>query len=141
MLTSAFKDVALTILPYLLKTAYKNQDKKVYILTATSGDTGKAALEGFKNVDNTFITVFYPNKGVSLIQEKQMKTTNGNNVEIIAVNGNFDDCQRLVKTCYEKISSDSVQLSSANSINIGRLVPQAVHYNEMKVAHLCRCIE
>ena len=126
--TSAFKDVALTILPYLLKTAYKNQDKKVYILTATSGDTGKAALEGFKNVDNTFITVFYPNKGVSLIQEKQMKTTNGNNVEIIAVNGNFDDCQRLVKTCYEKISSDSVQLSSANSINIGRLVPQAVYY-------------
>lgn len=126
--TSAFKDVALTILPYLLKTAYTTQNKKVYILTATSGDTGKAALEGFKNVDNTFITVFYPNKGVSLIQEKQMNTTTGNNVEVISVNGNFDDCQRLVKTCYEQISSDSVQLSSANSINIGRLVPQVVYY-------------
>lgn len=126
--TAAFKDIALTILPYLLKTAYKKQNKKVYILTATSGDTGKAALEGFKNVDDTFITVFYPVEGVSLIQEKQMKTTNGANVEVIAVNGNFDDCQKLVKTCYEKISSDEVQLSSANSINIGRLVPQIVYY-------------
>lgn len=126
--TAAFKDIALTILPYLLKTAYKKQNKKVYILAATSGDTGKAALEGFKNVDNTFITVFYPVEGVSLIQEKQMKTTNGANVEVIAVNGNFDDCQKLVKTCYEKISSDEVQLSSANSINIGRLVPQIVYY-------------
>lgn len=128
--TSAFKDVALTILPYLLKVAHQNKDenKKVYILTATSGDTGKAALEGFKNVEGTFITVFYPNKGVSYIQEKQMKTTLGNNVEVIAVNGNFDDCQKLVKTCYEKISSDAVQLSSANSINIGRLIPQVVYY-------------
>lgn len=128
--TSAFKDVALTILPYLLKVAHqnKNENKKVYILTATSGDTGKAALEGFKNVEGTFITVFYPNKGVSYIQEKQMKTTLGNNVEVIAVNGNFDDCQKLVKTCYEKISSDAVQLSSANSINIGRLIPQVVYY-------------
>lgn len=126
--TSAFKDVALTILPYLLKTAYKNKNKKVYILTATSGDTGKAALEGFKNVEGTYITVFYPNKGVSLIQEKQMNTTIGNNVEVISINGNFDDCQKLVKTCYEKIESDKVQLSSANSINIGRLIPQVVYY-------------
>lgn len=126
--TSAFKDIALTILPYLLKTAYKNENKKIYILTATSGDTGKAALEGFKNVEGTYITVFYPNKGVSLIQEKQMNTTVGNNVEVVSVNGNFDDCQKLVKTCYEKIESSEVQLSSANSINIGRLIPQVVYY-------------
>lgn len=126
--TSAFKDIALTILPYLLKTAYKNENKKIYILTATSGDTGKAALEGFKNVEGTYITVFYPNKGVSLIQEKQMNTTVGNNVEVVSINGNFDDCQKLVKTCYEKIESSEVQLSSANSINIGRLIPQVVYY-------------
>lgn len=126
--TAAFKDLALTVLPQLLKTAYKDENKKVYILTATSGDTGKAALEGFKNVENTFITVFYPNKGVSLIQEKQMKTTVGKNVEVIAINGNFDDCQSLVKKCYEQIKVEHVQLSSANSINIGRLVPQIVYY-------------
>lgn len=126
--TSAFKDIALTILPYLLKTAYKDENKKIYILTATSGDTGKAALEGFKNVEGTYITVFYPNKGVSPIQEKQMNTTVGNNVEVVSINGNFDDCQKLVKTCYEKIERSEVQLSSANSINIGRLIPQVVYY-------------
>lgn len=126
--TSAFKDIALTILPHFLKTAYKSENKKVYILTATSGDTGKAALEGFKNIENTFITVFYPKNGVSPTQEKQMNTTSGNNVEVIGINGNFDDCQRLVKNCYEKIESEDVQLSSANSINIGRLVPQIVYY-------------
>lgn len=126
--TSAFKDIALTILPYLLKTAYKDENKKIYILTATSGDTGKAALEGFKNVEGTYITVFYPNKGVSPIQEKQMNTTVGNNVEVVSINGNFDDCQKLVKTCYEKVESSEVQLSSANSINIGRLIPQVVYY-------------
>lgn len=126
--TSAFKDIALTILPYLLKTAYKDKNKKIYILTATSGDTGKAALEGFKNVEGTYITVFYPNKGVSPIQEKQMNTTAGNNVEVVSINGNFDDCQKLVKTCYEKIERSEVQLSSANSINIGRLIPQVVYY-------------
>lgn len=125
---SAFKDIALTILPYLLKTAYKDENKKIYILTATSGDTGKAALEGFKNVEGTYITVFYPNKGVSPIQEKQMNTTVGNNVEVVSINGNFDDCQKLVKTCYEKVESSEVQLSSANSINIGRLIPQVVYY-------------
>lgn len=126
--TSAFKDVALTVLPHLLKISYKNQNKKVYILTATSGDTGKAALEGFKNVEDTYITVFYPNESVSLIQEKQMTTTTGENVQVVAVNGNFDDCQRLVKECYETIRDVQVQLSSANSINIGRLVPQVVYY-------------
>lgn len=124
--TSAFKDVALTILPQFLSIA--NSSDKVYILTATSGDTGKAALEGFKNVDNTFITVFYPKNLVSYTQEKQMNTTTGNNVEVISVNGNFDDCQNLVKECYEKIKPDNVFLSSANSINIGRLVPQIVYY-------------
>ncbi len=130
--TSAFKDVALTILPHLLSTAYKTlkteEKRKIYILTATSGDTGKAALEGFKNVDNTFITVFYPKEGVSSIQKKQMNTTTGENVEVISINGNFDDCQTLVKKCYEEIKTDDVKLSSANSINIGRLVPQIVYY-------------
>ncbi|RXZ69873.1 threonine synthase [Fusobacterium necrophorum] len=126
--TAAFKDIALTILPHLLRKAHAPQNKKVYILTATSGDTGKAALEGFKDSEETFITVFYPKEGVSLIQERQMNTTEGKNTEVIAVQGNFDDCQRLVKRCYEEISSDRLQLSSANSINIGRLVPQIVYY-------------
>ncbi len=132
--TSAFKDVALTLLPHLLKTAYKSHglNSKVYILTATSGDTGKAALEGFKNIEDTFITVFYPKNGVSEIQEKQMNTTLGNNVEVVSIVGNFDDCQRLVKNIYEskEVSEHckNVQLSSANSINIGRLVPQIVYY-------------
>lgn len=132
--TSAFKDIALTVLPHLLSTAYKTyaENKKIYILTATSGDTGKAALEAFKNVKNTYITVFYPQDGVSEIQERQMNTTTGNNVDVVAVAGNFDDCQRLVKAIYEdkQISEDykNVQLSSANSINIGRLIPQVVYY-------------
>lgn len=132
--TSAFKDVALTILPHLLSTAYKSYDKnkKIYILTATSGDTGKAALEAFKNVENTYITVFYPKDGVSEIQEKQMNTTTGNNVDVVSIVGNFDDCQRLVKTIYEDKeihdNYQNVQLSSANSINIGRLMPQVVYY-------------
>ncbi len=124
--TSAFKDVALTILPQLLSASAPT--KKVYILTATSGDTGKAALEGFKNVENTFITVFYPKDLVSPVQEKQMNTTTGDNVEVISVNGNFDDCQSLVKKCYEELRPENVFLSSANSINIGRLVPQIVYY-------------
>lgn len=124
--TSAFKDVALSILPHLLKTALNN--KKVYILTATSGDTGKAALEAFKNIENVYITVFYPKNGVSTIQEKQMITSSGTNVEVIALNGNFDDCQNLVKEAYEKIQTEDIFLSSANSINIGRLAPQIVYY-------------
>lgn len=134
--TSAFKDVALTILPHFLTTAYKskNENKKVYILTATSGDTGKAALSGFKDVENTSITVFYPTDGVSNIQKLQMQTSEGNNVSVIAIKGDFDDCQRLVKEIYtddniKKMCDDNnVVLSSANSINIGRLVPQIVYY-------------
>src|SRR3712207_2091857 len=95
--TAAFKDLALTILPHFLRKAYASQKKKIYILTATSGDTGKAALEGFKDSEGTFITVFYPKEGVSLMQERQMTTTEGKNTEVIAIQGNFDDCQRLVK--------------------------------------------
>ena len=134
--TSAFKDVALTILPHFLTTAYKskNENKKVYILTATSGDTGKAALSGFKDVENTSITVFYPTDGVSNIQKLQMQTSEGKNVSVVAIKGDFDDCQRLVKEIYtdeniKKICDENgVVLSSANSINIGRLVPQIVYY-------------
>ena len=134
--TSAFKDVALTILPQFLTTAYKSkgENKKVYILTATSGDTGKAALSGFKDVGNTIITVFYPTDGVSNIQKLQMQTSEGKNVSVVALKGNFDDCQRLVKEIYtdseiKKLCDDNnIVLSSANSINIGRLVPQIVYY-------------
>lgn len=134
--TSAFKDVALTILPHFLTTAYKskNENKKVYILTATSGDTGKAALSGFKDVENTSITVFYPTDGVSNIQKLQMQTSEGKNVSVVAIKGDFDDCQRLVKEIYtdddikKLCDKNNVVLSSANSINIGRLVPQIVYY-------------
>lgn len=132
--TCAFKDIALTILPHLLKTSCRMENKKeiISILTATSGDTGKAALEGFKDVPGTAITVFYPEVGVSSIQKKQMTTTEGKNVEVIAVKGNFDDCQRMVKQATqdpEVLSSlDGVSISSANSINIGRLFPQIVYY-------------
>lgn len=132
--TCAFKDIALTILPHLLKTACNMENKQeiISILTATSGDTGKAALEGFKDVPGTAITVFYPEVGVSAIQKKQMTTTGGKNVEVIAVKGNFDDCQRMVKQAVqdpEVLSSlDGVSISSANSINIGRLFPQIVYY-------------
>lgn len=132
--TSAFKDIALTILPRLLTCAYRKENRKdtVAILTATSGDTGKAALSGFADVPNTAITVFYPEIGVSEIQKLQMQTSTGSNVEVIAVKGNFDDCQKMVK---EAVSSPlvreacrNVTISSANSINIGRLVPQVVYY-------------
>ena len=134
--TSAFKDVALTILPQFLTTAYKSkgENKKVYILTATSGDTGKAALSGFKDVENTIITVFYPTDGVSNIQKLQMQTSEGKNVSVVALKGDFDDCQRLVKEIYtdneikKLCDENNVVLSSANSINIGRLVPQIVYY-------------
>ena len=132
--TSAFKDLALTILPRLLTKSYRKEARKdtVAILTATSGDTGKAALSGFADVENTHITVFYPQVGVSDIQKLQMQTSRGNNVKVVAVKGNFDDCQRLVK---EAVSSEPVKealhnvtISSANSINVGRLVPQMVYY-------------
>ena len=131
--TCAFKDMALTVLPHLLTTAYKKkgEHKIISILTATSGDTGKAALEGFKDVENTFITVFYPKENVSKVQERQMLTTGGKNTCVVKVDGNFDDCQRIVKAAFDdkKINSlENTELSSANSINLGRLVPQIVYY-------------
>ena len=132
--TSAFKDIALTLLPHLLTASYamENRSDTVAILTATSGDTGKAALSGFKDVPHTAITVFYPEDGVSAIQKKQMVSAEGNNVEVIAVKGNFDDCQKMVKQAATspevKNACKGVTISSANSINIGRLVPQIVYY-------------
>lgn len=127
--TCAFKDMALTMLPHLLVKAYRKQgeNKKIMILTATSGDTGKAALEGFKDVENTYICVFYPKEGVSLIQEKQMLTTGGDNTCVIKLEGNFDDCQKVVKECFS-LDFDNTKFSSANSINLGRLMPQVVYY-------------
>ena len=134
--TSAFKDVALQILPHLLTTSLKIQGSReeIIILTATSGDTGKAALEGFKDVDNVRIIVFYPKDGVSDVQKKQMLTSEGKNCYVIGVNGNFDDCQRKVKECFvdeelkEYMEKNHQKFSSANSINIGRLIPQIVYY-------------
>ena len=132
--TSAFKDVALTLLPHLLTTAYQNQNEHdlISILTATSGDTGKAAISGFADVKNTAITVLYPEIGVSDIQKRQMQTSLGKNVEVIAVKGNFDDCQRIVKDAMKDPvvleACKHMKLSSANSINIGRLLPQIVYY-------------
>ncbi len=134
--TLAFKDMALSIHPYLLKTAAKklNLDKKIVILTATSGDTGKAALEGFKNIEDISVIVFYPKDGVSEIQKKQMTTTDGNNTFVFGVDGNFDDTQTAVKEIFndteltEKFSNKGYLFSSANSINIGRLLPQIVYY-------------
>lgn len=134
--TAAFKDMALSILPYLLTTAMKseNEEKKICILTATSGDTGKAALEGFADVEGTEIIVFYPNKGVSEVQERQMITQEGGNTHVFAINGNFDDAQTGVKKIFgdddfiRELAQKGVKLSSANSINIGRLIPQVVYY-------------
>lgn len=134
--TSAFKDVALSMLPVLMTAAKKQSGKtdETVILTATSGDTGKAAMEGFHDVDGTRIIVFYPHGGVSPIQKAQMATQEGANVKVCAVRGNFDDCQTAVKQAFAKINSMDVlkkankSLSSANSINIGRLAPQVVYY-------------
>lgn len=134
--TCAFKDMALQILPHLLTTSMKktNEDKEVVILVATSGDTGKAALEGFKDVDGTRIIVFYPDNGVSKIQKLQMITQDGANVGVAAVKGNFDDAQSGVKKIFtddeykQELEKNSFMLSSANSINWGRLVPQIVYY-------------
>lgn len=134
--TSAFKDMALQLLPHLLTTAMKKtgQDKEIVILVATSGDTGKAALEGFADVEGTRIVVFYPSEGVSAIQKLQMTTQTGDNVEVIAVDGNFDDAQAGVKKIFsdgplaEKLAAKGFALSSANSINWGRLVPQIAYY-------------
>ena len=134
--TCAFKDMALQILPYLLTTSLKKngEDKKVVILVATSGDTGKAALEGFKDVPGTEIMVFYPEQGVSSMQKRQMATQEGSNVGVCALEGNFDDCQNGVKmiftdkTVKEKLANAGKMFSSANSINWGRLAPQIVYY-------------
>jgi len=134
--TIAFKDMALSILPHLLTTAAKKQNKKeeIVILTATSGDTGKAALAGFADVPGTSIIVFYPKNGVSRIQEKQMVTQTGENTCVVAIHGNFDDAQTGVKEIFgdkqlaARMKEQGYQFSSANSINIGRLVPQVVYY-------------
>jgi len=134
--TIAFKDMALSILPHLLITsARKNQiQNEIVILTATSGDTGKAALAGFANVEGTRIIVFYPKNGVSPIQEKQMVTQKGANTLVVGIHGNFDDAQTGVKKIFsdkelaKEMNEKGFQFSSANSINVGRLVPQICYY-------------
>ena len=134
--TIAFKDMALSILPHLMITsAKKNQvENEIVILTATSGDTGKAALAGFAGVEGTKIIVFYPKNGVSPIQERQMVTQKGDNTFVVGIRGNFDDAQTGVKALFndkelaQEMAAAGLQFSSANSINIGRLVPQVVYY-------------
>ncbi len=134
--TIAFKDMALSILPHLLTTAAKKNhvDEEIVILTATSGDTGKAALAGFADVPGTSIIVFYPKDGVSPIQEKQMVTQRGANTTVVGIRGNFDDAQNGVKEIFgntelaKTMKQKGFRFSSANSINIGRLVPQIVYY-------------
>lgn len=143
--TCAFKDMALQLLPYLLTVAAKKTvaDKTIVILVATSGDTGKAALEGFKDVEKTKIMVFYPNDGVSPMQKLQMTTQEGKNVGVCAINGNFDDAQSGVKAIFtdpsvaKKLEENNMMFSSANSINWGRLVPQIVYY----ISAYCDLIE
>lgn len=134
--TCAFKDMALQLLPYLMTVSAKKtaDGKTIVILVATSGDTGKAALEGFKNVDNTKILVFYPVDGVSPMQKLQMTTQEGENVAVCAIKGNFDDAQSAVKSIFtdagikKQLAEKNMMFSSANSINWGRLVPQIVYY-------------
>ena len=134
--TLAFKDMALSILPHLLITSAKknNIEEEIVILTATSGDTGKAALEGFANVNGTKIIVFYPKNGVSAIQEKQMVTQKGDNTYVVGITGNFDQAQTGVKNIFnnkeleKRLKDKGYIFSSANSINIGRLIPQIVYY-------------
>lgn len=134
--TIAFKDMALQILPHLMITAARknHDDKTIVILTATSGDTGKAALAGFADVPGTKIIVFFPKDGVSPIQKRQMVTQKGDNTCVIGIEGNFDDAQTGVKKIFtdsavrEKLAANGCRFSSANSINIGRLVPQIVYY-------------
>ena len=129
--------MALSILPHLMTTAAKKNhvDQEIVILTATSGDTGKAAMAGFADVPGTRIIVFYPKDGVSKVQELQMRTQKGENTSVVAIHGNFDDAQSAVKRIFgdralaERLAGNShVVLSSANSINVGRLVPQVVYY-------------
>lgn len=134
--TCAFKDLALTLMPHLLSTSLKknNIKKEIVILTATSGDTGKAALEGFKNIPNTKIIVFFPEDGVSSIQKLQMTSQEGENTHVVSIKGNFDDAQNAVKNTFNnkefvnEMYDKGYILSSANSINIGRLLPQIVYY-------------
>ncbi len=134
--TIAFKDMALSILPHLMLTSARKNgvDREIVILTATSGDTGKAAMAGFEDVKGTRIIVFYPKDGVSAIQERQMLTQTGDNTHVVGIHGNFDQAQSGVKRMFndpvlnEKIREKGFQFSSANSINIGRLVPQIVYY-------------
>lgn len=134
--TIAFKDMALSILPYLMTTAAKKNQVKneIVILTATSGDTGKAAMAGFADVPGTKICVFYPKSGVSPVQEKQMVTQKGDNTFVVGIHGNFDDAQTGVKKMFgdaalaKELDAAGYQFSSANSINIGRLVPQVAYY-------------
>ncbi|MBR2552127.1 MAG: threonine synthase, partial [Erysipelotrichaceae bacterium] len=131
--TSAFKDVALTLLPHLLSNALP-EGEKALILTATSGDTGKAALSGFADVPRTGILVYYPKDGTSRIQELQMTTQEGENVAVYGLKGNFDDAQTAVKEVFadqefrKELLEKKIRLTSANSINIGRLMPQIVYY-------------
>ena len=134
--TIAFKDMALSILPHLLTTSAKKNhvENEIVILTATSGDTGKAALAGFADVEGTRIIVFYPKNGVSKVQELQMVTQKGSNVDVVAIHGNFDNAQSGVKAMFEdkelaqELAAKGYQFSYANSINIGRLVPQVAYY-------------
>lgn len=134
--TQAFKDMALSLFPYLLVEARKaeGETRETLILTATSGDTGKAALEGFKDVKGTHIQVFYPTDGVSPMQQEQMQKQEGNNVNVTAIRGNFDDAQQFLKRLFvdqdmaNEVDKKGVMFSSANSINIGRLAPQVVYY-------------
>ena len=134
--TCAFKDMALTVLPYLMKKSCEvtGASDEILILAATSGDTGKAALEGFRDVEGTKVAVFYPDEGVAKMQRLQMSIQDGNNVFVSAVKGNFDDCQRAVKKLFASedfnaaLKERGVRLSSANSINFGRLAPQIAYY-------------
>jgi len=143
--TIAFKDMALSLLPHLMKCAAAKQglEKEIVILAATSGDTGKAALEGFANVPGTRIIVFFPEDGVSEIQKKQMTTQTGNNTYVIGIRGNFDDAQSGVKAMFsdrvlqDRLSGKGFMFSSANSINIGRLIPQIAYYY-YSYAQLCK---
>ncbi len=142
--TCAFKDMALQILPHFLTKSLEKtgEEKTALILVATSGDTGKAALEGFKDIDKTKVCVFYPSGGVSPMQLLQMNTQEGDNVTVCAVKGNFDDCQNAVKQIFtsdeinEKLAENNIVLSSANSINWGRLLPQIVYYVYSYIAAL-----
>lgn len=128
--TAAFKDVALSLLPHLMSCSKQvlGHTTPTHILTATSGDTGSAALAGFAGIEGFFIDVFYPSRGISTIQHRQMTTVNAQNVRATAINGNFDEAQRTVKAIFAEASRYPFHLSSANSINIGRLLPQVVYY-------------